>query len=146
MTVDVYPATLVRCAGGCAEEGGEHTAMHVLVVDDDLTTRLLLDATLSKVGYTVTTVASGMEALAWLYATPTQPCVILLDVLMPGMTGWEFLARLRADAALAAIPVVVITGAVERALGGAHPEVVAVIAKPIDVGSLLTAVARCCAG
>jgi CheY-like chemotaxis protein len=120
--------------------------MHVLVVDDDLTTRLLLSAALTKVRYTVTTVASGMEALAWLYATPTQPCVILLDVLMPGMTGWELLARLRADAALAAIPVVVITGAAERQIGGSFPEVVAVIAKPIDTGALLAVVARCCAG
>ena len=120
--------------------------MHVLVVDDDLTTRLILNATLTKVGYKVTTVASGMEALAWLYATPEQPCVILLDVLMPGMTGWELLARLRADVALAAIPVVVITGAVEREIGGSLPEVVAVIAKPIDVGALIAVVARCCAG
>ena len=120
--------------------------MHVLVVDDDLTTRLLLSATLTKVGYTVTTVASGMEALAWLYATPALPCVILLDVLMPGMTGWELLVRLRADAALAAIPVVVITGAVERQIGGSLSEVVAVIAKPIDVGALLAVVARCCVG
>jgi CheY-like chemotaxis protein len=120
--------------------------MHVLVVDDDLTTRLLLNATLAKVGYTVTTVASGMEALAWLYQEPVRPCVILLDVLMPGMTGWELLARLRADAMLAAIPVVIITGAVERQLGGAHPEVVAVIAKPIDVEALLAVVLRCCAG
>jgi CheY-like chemotaxis protein len=120
--------------------------MHVLVVDDDLLTRLLLHATLTQVDYTVTTVASGMEALAWLYATSVQPCVILLDVLMPGMTGWEFLARLRADAALAAIPVVVITGTVERQIGGSHPEVVAVIAKPIDVRFLLAVVARCCAG
>ena len=47
--------------------------MHVLVVDDDLTTRLLMDATLSKVGYTVTTVASGMEAsgVVWLMAGAT---------------------------------------------------------------------------
>jgi CheY-like chemotaxis protein len=120
--------------------------MHVLVVDDDLTTRLLLNATLTRVGYTVTTAASGMEALAWLYATPAPPCVILLDVLMPGMTGWELLARLRADAAMAAIPVVVITGAVEREIGGPLRDVVAVIAKPIDVGALLAVVARCCAG
>src|SRR4029453_10441300 len=111
--------------------------MDVLVVDDDLTTRLLLNATLTTVGYTVTTVANGMEALAWLYATPVRPCFMLLDVLMPGMTGWELLARVRADAALAAIPVVVITGAVERQVGGSHPEVVAVMAKPIDVGALL---------
>jgi CheY-like chemotaxis protein len=120
--------------------------MDVLVVDDDLTTRLHLNATLTTVGYTVTTVANGMEALAWLYATPVRPCVMLLDVLMPGMTGWELLARLRADAALAAIPVVVITGAVERQIGGSHPEVVAVIAKPLDIEVLLAVVARCCAG
>jgi CheY-like chemotaxis protein len=127
-----------------AKGGSERTAMHILAVDDDLTTRLLLDAALTRAGYTVTTQASGMEALAWLYATPARPCAILLDVLMPGMTGWEFLARLRADATLAAIPVVVITGAAERQIGGAHPEVVAVIAKPIDVGALLAVVARCC--
>jgi CheY-like chemotaxis protein len=120
--------------------------MHVLVVDDDLTTRLILTSVLTKAGYTVDTAASGMEALAWLYATPAQPCVIMLDILMPGMTGWELLARLRADAALAAIPVVVITGAVEREIGALLPKVVAVIAKPIDVGALLEVVARCCAG
>jgi CheY-like chemotaxis protein len=62
------------------------------------------------------------------------------------MTGWELLARLRADAALAAIPVVVITGAVERQIGGSIPDVVAVIAKPIDFRAVLAAVARSCAG
>ena len=82
---------------------------HLLVVDDDPNNRDVLARTLQKKGYTVAQAADGAEALRILLAEKSIETV-LLDILMPGMNGWETLQRLKAEPALKNIPVIMISG------------------------------------
>jgi adenylate cyclase len=84
---------------------GQH---HILLVDDQEMNRLLISRYLQIQGYIVDYVASGEEALAAL-EHGTHPAVVLLDVVMPGMNGFEVCRRIKADPATLAIPVVLIT-------------------------------------
>jgi CheY-like chemotaxis protein len=79
----------------------------VLVVDDQPQNVRLLEALLSPHGYEVLQAASGAEALelAW----GRQPDLVLLDVEMPGMDGYEVCRRLRADERTAFLPIVMVT-------------------------------------
>lgn len=81
--------------------------MKVLVIDDEQDIRLVAQAGLRAAGMSVATAdrgATGLEA-----ARRERPDVILLDVMMPGMDGYETFAALKADATLASIPVVFLT-------------------------------------
>jgi len=79
----------------------------VLVIDDDKIVRETLEVYLSKVGYQVATAASGEEGLK--LAKKQPPDTIILDVMMPGMDGWEVLSKLKAETELAHIPVIILT-------------------------------------
>jgi len=80
---------------------------NVLVVEDDAPTRGLMRAVLEKNGCAVTEAENGLTALQRL--DNTRPDIILLDLLMPEMDGFEFITRVRADARYRAIPIVVVT-------------------------------------
>ena len=80
----------------------------ILVVDDDADLRETLQVLLDDSGYGVTAVANGQAALDQLKAG-ARPSLILLDLMMPEMNGWQFLERAQADAVLDAIPVVIMT-------------------------------------
>lgn len=82
----------------------------ILIVDDDAKSRKLLQAQLKPEGYRTLSAASGEEALAT--ALSRMPDLILLDVMMPGMDGYEVARRLKADPATAKIPVVMVTSRV----------------------------------
>jgi PAS domain S-box-containing protein len=86
---------------------GERTSPGVLLVEDEPETRRMLTATLEKAGYAVHGAGDGREALKIL--SEHRPALILLDLLMPGMDGFEFLERLRDDPGWRNIPVVVLT-------------------------------------
>jgi DNA-binding response OmpR family regulator len=121
------------------------TAQRVLVVEDDPSVRGLLQTLLTAEGYDVATASDGLAALA--KASAAAPALILLDVMMPDLGGVRVLEELREDPALAAIPVIVVTGKVEaaeglRALLG--PEMVFV--KPFVVGDLLARVSAVTGG
>jgi CheY-like chemotaxis protein len=79
----------------------------ILVIDDDSAARDLLRRTLEREGYRVVHASSGEEGLR--LARATAPAAITLDVIMPGMDGWQVLAALKNDPATAAIPVIVLT-------------------------------------
>jgi adenylate cyclase len=79
----------------------------VLVVDDDETVRELMERFLVREGYRVATAKDGEQALE--LARSLRPTLITLDVLMPGLDGWEVLKRLKSDPQLAHIPVVMVT-------------------------------------
>src|SRR6185295_12463413 len=81
----------------------------ILVVDDEADTRDAVSKLLSKIGCRVLLAKDGKEALRLLVGGAT-PDLILLDLAMPGMGGWEFLTIARANPRLARIPVVIVTG------------------------------------
>ncbi|MFN7965309.1 MAG: sigma-54 dependent transcriptional regulator [Acidobacteriota bacterium] len=116
---------------------GNRTA-NVLVVDDDASVRRLLSFNLSQMGYQVTTVESGEEALTRI--AEHAPDLILLDVMLPGIDGLETLRRLRA--AHPDLPVVVLAGNnnVETAVEAMKLTANDFITKPVDIERLQVAV------
>ncbi|HEU5097572.1 MAG TPA: response regulator, partial [Roseiflexaceae bacterium] len=86
--------------------------IHVLVVDDEPLGRETLAALLSPLGYQLHFAANGAEALRLAMAIP--PDLVLLDVMMPGMDGFEVCQHLRADASLADVPVIMLTALDDR--------------------------------
>jgi two-component system sensor histidine kinase/response regulator len=111
----------------------------VLVVEDDADIREAVAALLRADGYRVTTTANGSDALAALKSGP-HPCVVLVDLMLPVMTGWELVSRIRSDAELAQIPVVVTSAASDRS----PPGVDRVLRKPLDVDLLVGTVGAYC--
>jgi CheY-like chemotaxis protein len=106
----------------------------ILVIDDDSDIREVVGEALQFAGYEVATARDGREGLA--QARSFRPTLILLDLTMPIMSGWEFRAAQLRDAALADIPVVVVT-----ALGhDPDIQVQAVLAKPFRLEDLLAQV------
>jgi len=104
----------------------------VLVEDDD-GIRETMAALLEDEGYHVVPAANGEEGLAALRAT-VDPCLVLLDLWMPVMNGWQMLAAMRHDDALAKVPVVVISAAGDLT----PPEgAAAFLRKPIRLETLL---------
>jgi len=101
----------------------------VLIVDDDQDERDSLRDVVEMLGLSAITAASAEDALAIL--ADAQPCLIILDVRMPGMTGPEMLEAMKRDARLSMLPVVMSTSAPERV-----PQGVAVLPKPVDVDAL----------
>lgn len=81
----------------------------IYVVDDEPLISRLAQVNLERAGYKVQTALDGMEALQALQSGKVQPDLILLDVMMPFMDGFELLEQLRADFQLQSIPVVVMT-------------------------------------
>ena len=80
----------------------------VLVIDDDADVRAMVKATIEDVGMNATTVANGQAALDWLASHP-QPALVLLDLMMPKMDGFEFLERVRQNPHYVDLPIVVLT-------------------------------------
>lgn len=85
----------------------------VLVIDDEPDLRKLLDYNLSKSGYLALTAKNGETGLE--LARKQAPHLIVLDVMMPGLDGWEVCRRLRQDPATAGIPVIMLTSKAEEA-------------------------------
>jgi CheY-like chemotaxis protein len=80
----------------------------IVVVDDDPDVREMLTYALTERGYQVVAIASGAEALGYLRSSPA-PRLILLDLVMPDMDGWTFLAERNRDPALSKVPVIVLS-------------------------------------
>lgn len=115
----------------------------VLVIDDDFTMRDALSRMLTKEGYWVAVATNGAEGMKM--ARSLHPNVITLDVLMPGIDGWEVLAELKSDPVLKEIPVVLLSMLDGRdrglALGAA-----AILQKPVARETLAKVVATYCEG
>jgi CheY-like chemotaxis protein len=108
----------------------------ILVIDDDSDIREVVGESLRFAGYEVATARDGREGLA--ACRRFRPTLILLDLMMPGMTGWEFRAAQLRDPLLAPIPVLVVTAL------GHDPDIqaTAVLPKPFRLDDLLAHVRR----
>ncbi len=104
----------------------------ILVVEDDPCTRTAVAGILRESGFKAWRVPNGTSALRRLRRR-RKPCVILLDLMMPGITGWEFLERHRESPGLSKVPLVLMTGWTDTDLAQAR----AMVAKPIDPRRLL---------
>lgn len=116
--------------------------LKVLVVEDDLGIRELLEFSLSLEGYEVTGAGNGAEALELIRSR--RPDVVLLDVMMPVLDGYEVLEQVRADAMVRATPVIILSakagdGDLWR---GWNLGVDSYITKPLDVDVLLEEIER----
>jgi CheY-like chemotaxis protein len=108
----------------------------VLIVEDDVEIRETLSQVLELEGYAVAAASDGRKALA--SARQVHPDVILLDLMMPVMDGWQFRAEQKNDPSISDIPVVVVS-----ALGWRTDiDAVAFIAKPFRVEQVIEAVER----
>lgn len=114
----------------------------ILVVDDELDAQTLLTDVLQKEGYDVVTAADGGKALEYLRATTTLPCLILLDLVMPNVDGWQFIEERSHDRRLTGIPVVLISGQVAARETARSLGLASYIEKPITMASLREVIAR----
>jgi CheY-like chemotaxis protein len=120
-----------------------HAAHKVLVVEDNSATRESIVLLLETAGFEADGVANGREALRALRGG-YDACIILLDLMMPVMDGWEFRFAQRNDPSLADIPVVLLTATVDPASEARRLDAIAAFQKPLDVDALLDVVARHC--
>jgi DNA-binding response OmpR family regulator len=117
---------------------------YVLVIDDDADLRESLGLALSAAGHAFSMAKDGIDALAKLRDEKSPPCVVLLDLMMPNMNGFELRSVMKADPALSPIPVVVMTGAGSLATRRAAELDAEILMKPVDLRDLLTVVERHC--
>ena len=113
----------------------------VMIVEDDRDTREMLGRFLELEGFDVQTASNGEVALEALQHR--HPCVIILDLMMPVMNGWQFREAQRSDPALSGIPVVVVTAS------GARDEIPKIsadgwLSKPVDFDRLLATIEPLC--
>jgi DNA-binding response OmpR family regulator len=118
----------------------------ILIVDDQLDIREMTALVLSGAGYTADTAGSGEAALDALGQQPYD--LVLLDINMPGMDGWETLRLIRADDALELLPVVMfsIKGEMRDKIESLQEGAVDYITKPFEVDHLIERVGRLVGG
>lgn len=135
------PTTTTSVPEASVASTGEKT---VLIVDDDSNTRDLLGYLLKQNGYKVLHAGHGMEALEALEKAAELPSLILLDLRMPVMDGWQFRARQRESVRFSPIPVVVISSSktLEQDVGSI--EVMGFLRKPIHKVEFIDLVRRYC--
>jgi DNA-binding response OmpR family regulator len=116
--------------------------VRILVVDDERDNRELLDIILTHEGFLIETAAGGEEAIATV--ARERPDLILLDLMMPGMDGYQVTAKIKSDLSTKDIPIILVTamtGAKARTLGlGAGAD--DFLAKPLDRDELVLHVKR----
>ena len=111
-------------------------ASYILLVEDDPALRAGLTSLLELAGYSVRAAEHGAEALALIDGEhAVRPALALVDLFMPVMDGWTFVAEVRARAHLADLPIVVMTASGPSALARA-PACNGYLAKPIDFSKL----------
>ena len=119
--------------------GGERL---ILVVDDDLDLRLELVAVLRAEGFAVTEAPDGGEALRILRTSGKAFGLVVLDMMMPVMNGWQFRREQQEDPALASIPVLVLSAGANVGEVAASIGAVGYLKKPVNIEELLGAVQR----
>lgn len=113
----------------------------ILFVEDDDDIRDSLADLLRGEGYEVHVAANGEEALEYLHQPGRDPCLVLLDLMMPVLNGWQVVEILRTEDRVATLPVVVLSAA---DAASSPAEARGFIRKPVDVDLLLAMVRRYC--
>jgi CheY-like chemotaxis protein len=111
----------------------------VLIVEDEKESRETLRDLLELEGYQVQTAVNGREALEVLSTSGDRICIMLLDLFMPVMDGWQVIDQLRADGRLEQTHVVIITSAAYKAPAG-----IPVLEKPLNLDKIMHEVERLC--
>src|SRR5438045_7761033 len=122
---------------------------NVLIVEDDPDTREMLATLLATAGFHAVGAEDGLEALHLLrtvrHRAPHVPCLVLLDLKMPRLSGNEFRRAQLEDPIVSGVPVAVISGALDAEQRAKALGAVAALTKPIDFDNLLQVVRRFCA-
>ena len=122
---------------------------NVLIVEDDADTREMLASFLAAEGFHAVLAEDGLEALHLLRTVrrraPRTPCLVLLDLTMPRLGGFEFRRAQLGDPTVASVPVAVMSGVVDLERRAQDLGAVASVAKPIDFDVLRDVVRRYCA-
>jgi len=114
----------------------------ILVVEDDTSIRDMLTDVLEDEGYQVIPTANGREALVQLRERRPPPHLILLDLMLPHMDGWDFCEARQRDPHLADIPVVIVSASSHIKQPQLSCDIAACLAKPFELDTLLDIVER----
>jgi CheY-like chemotaxis protein len=130
---------------GSRERDSVHVPNTILVVDDEKTVRETVREVLEDEGYAVVEAANGQEALSYLQRGP-KPCLVLLDLMMPVMSGFDFLDVVKNDPVLKSTSILLVSAASREKIEQARKAstAVGVLVKPLQLKPLLDAVARYC--
>ncbi len=123
-----------------------HQSHTVLVVDDEPAVREMLDDVLTSEGHDVLTAPDGAAAFDALHRGDPRPCMILLDLIMPRMNGWEFAELLLADEELRDIPFAIIAANPRFAVDAQRLGAKRWLGKPLELTDLLSTVEELCDG
>jgi CheY-like chemotaxis protein len=117
----------------------------ILIVEDDADVREAIRETVEFEGYRAVEAANGREALEYLSKNPA-PCIVLLDLMMPVMNGFEFLQAVRNDPKLRSVSILVLSAATREKLEETVKTSGAVgfLTKPVQIKPLMEAVSRYC--
>ena len=114
----------------------------VLVVDDDPAIRRMIIAALKRDGYTFLEAPNGKEALDLMRSA--HPAVVVLDLMMPVLSGWDVLRERQSDTSLREIPVIVVSANRDPDVATAvNAGICAFLPKPFDIGALSALVRSC---
>jgi DNA-binding response OmpR family regulator len=121
-----------------------HSAKSILIVEDDVDVRETLAEDLTEEGYDAIAFAGGRAALEHQRSTKALPALILLDLMMPNMDGWEFRAEQQRSGGLTRVPTVILSadGNVEQNMSSLHAD--GYLRKPIHIKTLLQLVETFC--
>lgn len=122
---------------------GDGQVIKVVCIEDDPKTIDLVKLILKKEGYEVTGVGNGREGLAVIESV--KPDVVLLDLMMPDMDGWEVFQSMRANESMKHIPVIVLTAkaqSIDKVLGLHIAKVNDYITKPFSPSELIQSVRK----
>jgi CheY-like chemotaxis protein len=114
----------------------------IMVVEDDQPILELMDLMIRKLGYEPVLIANGLEALELIKKEP--PALILLDIMMVPINGWEFLDKIRGDYGMREMPVILFTASslVDEKVGQLKDPFLSVLTKPVSYGELKAGIAR----
>ncbi len=116
--------------------------LKILVVEDDEPILDLMDLLIRRLGYEPVLYPDGPEGLE--YARREPPALILLDIMMTPISGWEFLEKLRSEPALREIPVIIFSASpsVEEKMATINDPLLGVLHKPVSLTELRTGIER----